>query len=220
MLKKLFRKDCCLDCAIRLFAYIVFVLTAFYFVHCLTNYNGFIPILGGLLTNPTIFWQLFATVILTFPIFMLAISIPWLLSYRNVGIGLLTASLVSALVILLVYIIKPAHGQEIPTHLSHHRYFWFSMFLWLSLIVVWDGLLANQIIDCRNYFNACARYLSSLMNSILDYLRWSNSSEHVQVTVKPSFSVHSARIQLKDACNPTVTADCCIPPAMAPQSSI
>lgn len=122
MLKKLYKQDCCFDCGIRLVSYMVFVLVAFWLVHSLTKYYGHIPIIGGLLTNPTVPWQLFATVILTFPIYLLIISIPWLINYRSVGVGLFSSAILFSLGILLIFLIKP-HSPGESTPATHHHYF-------------------------------------------------------------------------------------------------
>lgn len=105
---------------IRFAAYFLMVLSICAFFSPITTLLGYVPLLGGILSNVVGLAIFIAAVIVCIPLFLLAVAFCWLIFHPKVGLILLgVALLVTGAVLAIVFVNKGKDNGQAAQAAAH-----------------------------------------------------------------------------------------------------
>jgi len=96
----------------RILSFICMVLGIVLFFSPITTILGYIPLVGGIISGIVGFAIFLAAVLISIPLYLLIISIAWLVFHPKVGVALI---LIAGVITALVLILGARHGNDSDT---------------------------------------------------------------------------------------------------------
>ena len=107
----------CMTCTLRIVSFFCMVFGICLFFSPITTILGYIPLVGGLLSGTVGIIIFIAAVIICIPLFLLAITVSWLVFHPKVGLIILAGALVvTGIIVGLAVSHKPTPPPETLQH--------------------------------------------------------------------------------------------------------
>lgn len=115
------REEKSIDCkrtALRVLAYFIMVFSICAFFSPITTLLGYVPLLGGFLSNVVGLAIFLAALIVCIPLFLLAVAICWVIVHPKVGLVLLAVALLATGIVLAIIFTNKSNtaSQPATTH--------------------------------------------------------------------------------------------------------
>lgn len=103
---------------IRIITFIMIVIGICLFFSPITTLLGYIPLVGGILKSTVGFIIFVAAIIVSIPLYIMALSLAWLWYHPKVGIPILLIGV--SLIAILIYINSSSLGGDLSNKSSHN----------------------------------------------------------------------------------------------------
>ncbi len=97
---------------IRFFLYLLMVLSICCFFSPITTLIGYVPFLGGILSNALGFAIFLAACIVCIPLFILVVSVSWLIFHPKIGLIILGIGILIAGIVLTIIFINKGKNYD------------------------------------------------------------------------------------------------------------